>query len=134
MTATLPFGPALQRLQELLGDDRLRIAFALDREFVHVHGIGDVDREDQLDIDGRPGVFGQSAAACWPGCLGPARHCRHVTAGQRAREQHRPDRDTPAHQLTPPIVNVKMVTRKSGGAKQEHRLSFTFRLAITAPQ
>jgi hypothetical protein len=27
-----------------------------------------------------------------------------------------------------------MVARKSGGGKPEHRLSFTFRLAIAAPQ
>ena len=43
--------PGLQRLQEFLGDDGLRVAFALDRQFVHVHRVGDVDGEDQFDID-----------------------------------------------------------------------------------
>ena len=47
---------ALQRLQEFLGDDRLRVALALDREFIHVHRIGDVDGKDQFDVDGRIGL------------------------------------------------------------------------------
>ena len=62
---------ALQRLQELLGDDRLRIAFPLQRKFVQVHRIGDVDGEDEFDVDGRIGfLVGQLAArdvGWWPG-------------------------------------------------------------------
>ena len=61
------------------------------REFVHVHGIGDVDCEDQLDVDcvrgflfrlmllglvGRTGRSNDSDAAC----------------DKRARNQHSPDR------------------------------------------
>ncbi len=39
---------ALQRLQELLGDDGLRVTLALDRQFVHVHRIGDVDGQEPV--------------------------------------------------------------------------------------
>ena len=54
---------ALQRLQELLGDDRLRIALSLQREFIHVHRIGDVDGKDEFDVDGRIGfLVGQLTA------------------------------------------------------------------------
>ena len=43
----------LQRLQEFLGDDGLRVALALHRQFVHVHRVGDVDGENEFDVDGR---------------------------------------------------------------------------------
>jgi hypothetical protein len=47
----------LQRLQELLGDDGLRVALALQRQFVHVHRVRDVDRENEFDVDGRMGFL-----------------------------------------------------------------------------
>ena len=57
MTSDLAVRAALQRLQEFLGDDRLRVALALEREFIHVHRIGDVDGKHEFDVDGRIGFL-----------------------------------------------------------------------------
>ena len=64
----------LQRLQEILRHDRLRIAFALDRKLVHVHGIGDVDGENRA---GRRPHWHRS---------------RHAAARLAGREPHRRQR------------------------------------------
>src|SRR5882757_9183867 len=42
---------ALQRLQEFLRDDGLRVTLALYRELIHIHRIGNIDGENQFDID-----------------------------------------------------------------------------------
>jgi hypothetical protein len=87
----LPVWPRLQCLQKVGRNDRLRVAFALDRQLLEVHGIGDVDRKHQLDVDLRLG-----------GLLGKLRRARcrdacNVAAHQRRRDQRDPDRDTPTH-------------------------------------
>ena len=110
----------LQRLQKLLGDDGLRVALALDRQFVHVHRIGDIDREHQFDIDRGVGLLvGQPMAELIAGAR--RGNARDVTSGHRACDKHRPDRDTPAHQR-PSRRLATMVTRKLRREKREHRL------------
>ena len=70
----------LQRLQKFLGDDGLRVALALQREFVHVHRVGDIDGENEFDVDGRMWLPcrridgpAEHSAGCLAGSLGPAR-------------------------------------------------------------
>ena len=93
---------ALQRLQKFLGDDRLRIALALDREFIHVHRIGDVDGENQFDIDRRRGlVLGRrDSRVCGFGAAKPATSPPAIAPATK----HRPDRDIPAHRGPPVVV------------------------------
>ena len=86
---------ALQRLQEFLGDDRLRITLPLQREFIHVHRIGDVDGEDEFDVDG-----GRLVARPVRGVR--RGKTRHIAAGEYAGDKHDPDRDIPAH-CGPPV-------------------------------
>src|SRR6266436_3132651 len=49
--------PGLQRLQKFPGDDGLRVTLALYRQFIHIHRVGDIDGENQFDIDRRRGLF-----------------------------------------------------------------------------
>ena len=117
---------ALQRLQKFLRDDGLRVTFALDREFIHVHRVGDVDGEDQFDIDGRRPVSGPIAAPVplW----GPARR-----TPRRRRRPSRPRQAPPRSRHTsaslPSRRPTVMVTRKLAVEKQEHAPRFTFKSA-----
>ena len=43
----------LQRLEELLGDDRLRITFALNGKFIDIHRIGNINGNNEFDINRR---------------------------------------------------------------------------------
>ena len=89
----------LQRLQKFLGDDGLRVALALDGEFVHVHRIGDIDGENQFDIDRRHGFLDR------PDRVSGVRRgdAGDVAPGYRPRDKHGSDRDTPAHS-GPPVI------------------------------
>ena len=104
---------ALQRLQKFLRHDGLRVAFALDRKFIHVHGVGDIDGEDQFDIDGRQSlIVGRSRRQSYRELrrqlslrieFGVRRgEPRDVASGHCAGDKHRPDRDIPAH-CCPPV-------------------------------
>ena len=116
---------AFQRLQEFLGDDGLCVTLALDGEFVDIHRVGDVDGEDQLDIDrrlllGRPSDF-----------RGRARPCR------RRRLRPSPPRPAPLRSrhtsaLLPP-ASAAIVTRKARREKQEHRLALHIRVSRRLP-
>ena len=52
----------LQRLQEFLGSNGLGIALTLNRKFVRIHGIRNVDCDNQLDINGWHAVLGVGKA------------------------------------------------------------------------
>ena len=121
----------LQRLQKFLGDDGLRVALALERQFVHIHRIGNIDREHQFDIDGRVVLLaGQLMAELVAGVR--RRDTRDVTSGHGACDKHRPDRDTPAHQR-PSRRLTTMVTRKLRREKREHGLSLHIQVSRTLP-
>ena len=115
---------ALERLQKFLGDDGLRITLALDRQLIHVHRIGDIDGEHQFDIDRWRAVL---VGRCDDLAGWAARKTRNVAAGHRSRDQHRPDRDTPAHS-GPPIVgcdgDMQIRLRKAGTS-----IAYTFKFA-----
>src|SRR5579871_495948 len=55
-------------------------------------------------------------------------HTDDVACGERACDQHRPDRDIPAHQRPSRRV-AAMFARITPAAKLEHFAAFTFRLA-----
>src|SRR5439155_6411341 len=89
--------PGPQRLKEVFRDDGLCIALALNGKFVHIHRIGDVDGDNELDIDEWYIVLG----------VGESRfrarrgNASNVTSDYRPCNKHRPDRDTPAHGALP---------------------------------
>src|SRR6185369_5376534 len=91
--------PGPQRLKEVFRDDGLCVALALNGKFVHIHRIGDVDGDNELDIDGRymPGV-GESRFRARRG------NARNITSDYRPRNKYCPDRDTPAHG-GPPVLS-----------------------------
>ena len=127
---------ALQRLQELLGDDGLRVTLALDRQFVHVHRIGDVDGQEP--VRHRRTVWIPCRPIGWPGplvqsgFLGSARqHPRHRRRQARLPQARPRSRHTSAS--LPSRRLEAMVTRKLRRAKGEHHLSFTFGLAVHCP-
>src|ERR1700675_1274789 len=82
-----------QSLKEVFRDDGLRIALALNGKFVHIHRIGDVDSDNELDVYGWYIVLG----------VGESRfrarrgNASNVTSDYRAATSTAPDRDTPAH-------------------------------------
>jgi len=47
------YSAGFHRLKEFFRDDGLRIALALNGKFVQVHRIGNIDRDDEFDVDGR---------------------------------------------------------------------------------
>ena len=112
----------LQRLQKFLGDDGLRVAFALQREFVHVHRIGDIDGEDEFDVDGRIGfLVGQLTAGgvgWWPGRFAGSGAAKLATSRRRVRPQQARPRSRHTSALRPSRRMTVMVTCKMVDAKR----------------
>ena len=72
--AILPVGALAQRLHEFARGQRLDIAFALQRLFVGVHRIGDVDRDHQFNVDwnGAWALVGQAGGGSGKGAAATA--------------------------------------------------------------
>src|SRR3979409_5352 len=101
----LAVGTGLQRLQKFLGDDGLRVTLALDREFIHVHRIGDIDGENQFDIDRGRGVLVRRMLAKF-GPWTRRGDTRDVAARQRPRPPPRPRPRPPRPPPPPPPTST----------------------------
>jgi hypothetical protein len=104
----------LQRLQKFLGDDGLRVTLALYRQFIHIHRVGDIDGENQFDIDGGRGfLLRRQISGIRRG------DTRDVASSHRSRDKHRPDRDTPAHS-GPPVDKCRRFEVPAPGAASSY--------------